>query len=170
MTKIKEKRETRRRILSLILVFAMIFSTFESSSFRIFAEGADLDVEEEVLLTAEETEETEMAAEPEEQAQPAEEMLEAEAAAEEPPVEEPEVRYPAQTFRGETEDLFVRVHAPEGVFPEDTKMNLEPVPAEVLIDAAQENSEEQVAYAVAVDITFEDRDGDPVQPDGDVRC
>ena len=101
-----------------------------------------------------------------EAAQQVNEILQAEEPAE---PAEPAISYSAQNFRGETDDVFVRVHAPKGVFPEGTKMILTPVSAEVLIDAAQESGEEKTAFAVAVDIIFEDADGDPVQPNGDVR-
>ena len=78
------------------------------------------------------------------------------------------IAYPAQSFRDATDDLSVRVYAPEGVFPADTEMVLTPVNPRVLISAAEESGEENVSSAVAVDIVFV-HDGEEVQPKGDVQ-
>ncbi|MBQ6903149.1 MAG: hypothetical protein IJQ26_01395, partial [Lachnospiraceae bacterium] len=91
--------------------------------------------------------------------------------------QEKEETYPAQTFRGSTSQVRVEAEADEGVFPENTTMQVEAVSRDDAIEAAQEaidkdpSRTEEVVDAVAVDITFYNEDGEEIQPrvDGGVH-
>ena len=81
----------------------------------------------------------------------------------------PEV-YPAQDFSGTAGDVMVNAHSEEGAFPEGTRMEVSAVTGSSLdgvMEAAQENTENTVVDAVAVDITFYNRNGDKIEPAND---
>jgi len=87
---------------------------------------------------------------------------------------------PARTFKSEVEaadgsSVTVTVSAPEGALPEGTTMRVEPVADDDVLDAAKAEAAasadlpEGSARALAVDITFEDADGNEVEPAKDVH-
>ena len=70
---------------------------------------------------------------------------------------------PAQDFEGSVSGVHVNVHAYEGRFPEGTTMHLAPVPKASILnnDSVQDavGEDKEVVDAIAVDITFQDKDG-----------
>ena len=81
---------------------------------------------------------------------------------------EKKISYPAQDFEGSAGDVTVRAHSDEGAFPENTRMELSEVTGselEDVKDAAQDNMQEKVVDAVAVDITFYNQDGEKIEPE-----
>ena len=75
--------------------------------------------------------------------------------------------YPAQDFSGEAGGVKVDAHSEEGAFPEGTRMEVSDVTGSSLdgvMEAAQENTVDKVVDAVAVDITFYNRNGDKIEP------
>ena len=70
---------------------------------------------------------------------------------------------PAQDFEGSVSGVHVNVHADEGRFPEGTTMHLAPVPKSSILnnDSVQDavGEDKEVVDAIAVDITFQDKDG-----------
>ena len=85
--------------------------------------------------------------------------------------EEEEEEYPAQSWTAETPDVYVSASVEEGVFPEGTTMQVVPVSKQLAMDAAQDMVDEntEVVDAVAVDITFHNKDGEEIQPNGAVN-
>ena len=69
--------------------------------------------------------------------------------------------YPAQIFRGHTEEVDVKAEAQAGVFPEFTEMRVEPVDQQRLQEVILNGGGRD---AVAVDITFYDHNGNEIQP------
>lgn len=124
---------------------------------------------------AEEAEAEEPAAE-EEAEEPAaeEEVIEAETA-EEPAAEEeaeeeiPEITFPAQDLEESEGDLTVKVEAPEGALPEGAKLQIKKVDADDYQSDIEDAAGEGVKIALAVDITFLTADGEPFEPNGDVK-
>ncbi|MBR0093170.1 MAG: Cna B-type domain-containing protein, partial [Lachnospiraceae bacterium] len=82
-----------------------------------------------------------------------------------------EETYPAQSWEDETRDVFVSASVEEGVFPEGTTMHVAPVRKQEAIAAAQDMVGEDTAVvdAVAVDITFRDKNDQEIQPNGVVN-
>ena len=79
---------------------------------------------------------------------------------------------PAQDFEGTAGSVHVRVHADEGRFPEGTRMNLRTVSISSILnnDSVQDavGKDREVVDAVAVDITFQDKDGNEIEPAGNI--
>ena len=77
---------------------------------------------------------------------------------------------PAQDFEGSVSGVSVRVHADEGRFPEGTTMHLAPVSRSSILsnDSVQDavGEDREVVDAIAVDITFRNKNGDEIEPDG----
>ena len=75
---------------------------------------------------------------------------------------------PAQDFEGSVSGVHVNVHADEGRFPEGTTMHLAPVPKSSILnnDSVQDavGEDKEVVDAIAVDITFQDKDGKESRP------
>ena len=72
---------------------------------------------------------------------------------------------PAQSFNGSASNgVSVTAAADEGAFPEGTTMSVATVNSETAIDKAQAVVEGNVVDALAVDITFQDADGNEIQP------
>ena len=79
---------------------------------------------------------------------------------------------PAQDFEGSVSGVHVNVHADEGRFPEGTTMHLAPVPKASILsnDSVQDavGEDKEVVDAIAVDITFQDKDGKEIEPAGTI--
>lgn len=79
---------------------------------------------------------------------------------------------PAQDFEGSVSGVHVNVHADEGRFPEGTTMHLAPVPKSSILnnDSVQDavGEDKEVVDAIAVDITFQDKDGKEIEPAGTI--
>ncbi len=79
---------------------------------------------------------------------------------------------PAQDFEGSVSGVSVRVHADEGRFPEGTTMHLAPVSKASILsnDSVQDavGEDKEVVDAIAVDITFQDKDGKEIEPVGTI--
>lgn len=77
---------------------------------------------------------------------------------------------PAQDFEGSVSGVSVRVHADEGRFPEGTTMHLAPVSKASILnnDSVQDavGEDKEVVDAIAVDITFLNKDGKEIEPAG----
>lgn len=79
---------------------------------------------------------------------------------------------PAQDFEGSVSGVQVNVHADEGRFPEGTTMHLAPVSKASILsnDSVQDavGEDKEVVDAIAVDITFQDKDGKEIEPAGTI--
>jgi hypothetical protein len=79
---------------------------------------------------------------------------------------------PAQDFEGSVSGVQVAVHADEGRFPEGTTMHLASVPRASILnnDSVQDavGEDKEVVDAIAVDITFQDKDGKEIEPAGTI--
>ena len=79
---------------------------------------------------------------------------------------------PAQDFEGTAGSVRVRVHADEGNFPDGTEMNLRQVSTSSILgnDSVQNavGEDREVVDAAAVDITFDDKDGNEIEPVGTI--
>ncbi len=79
---------------------------------------------------------------------------------------------PAQDFEGTAGSVHVTVHADEGNFPEGTTMSLKTVSTSSILnnDSVQDavGKDREVVDAVAVDITFRDKDGNEIEPVGTI--
>ena len=79
---------------------------------------------------------------------------------------------PAQDFEGSVSGVHVNVHADDGRFPEGTTMHLAPVPKSSILsnDSVQDavGEDKEVVDAIAVDITFQDKDGKEIEPAGTI--
>lgn len=77
---------------------------------------------------------------------------------------------PAQDFEGSVSGVQVSVHADEGRFPEGTTMHLAPVSKASILnnDSVQDavGEDKEVVDAIAVDITFLNKDGKEIEPAG----
>lgn len=141
-----------KRIISLLLSMAMIFSLNAGISF-----ADEVPVEEEPVV----------------EEQPVEQVIEEEPVVEDVPVveEEPEPieevnLYPAQTFTKTTPDgkITVEVTAPEGALPQDASMRVENVNQSTvspLVDPLVEGNIESIS---AVDVIFTNSNGDVIEP------
>ena len=79
---------------------------------------------------------------------------EAEATTEKEEEEEKDVPMPAQKFSGSAGGVSVSVSAPEGAFPEGTKMNVREVRRAAVVDAVESAIGSEATAIKAVDITF----------------
>ena len=79
---------------------------------------------------------------------------------------------PEQDFEGTAGGVHVSVHADEGNFPEGTTMKLKTVPTSSILnnDSVQNavGKDREVVDAAAVDITFQDKDGNEIEPVGTI--
>ncbi len=86
--------------------------------------------------------------------------------------EEKEVSMPAQDFEGKVSGVHVSVHAEEGSFPEGTSMHLRSVSKNSILNNYDVQDtvggDREVVDAVAVDITFTDKDGNEIEPLKDI--
>ena len=85
--------------------------------------------------------------------------------------EETEPEMPAQTLEAETEDVDVTVDAKEGILPEGTTIDVKAVDNDDISEAIMAVLREDnltPTEIMAVDITLADKDGNAVQPTGDV--
>ena len=82
------------------------------------------------------------------------------------PVLEEVIEYPAQSFKGSTENVVVTVLAPEGAFPADTTMVVEDALDSVVNDItdAVSDGSKTVNKVHAVDITFKYSNGNEIEP------
>lgn len=95
--------------------------------------------------------------------------------------QETAVNYPALNVTGKAKvkdsnnketTVTVAVDAPEGAFPEGTRMILTPVREndtlensdKTVLEAVQETTDKEIVNVIAVDITFEDAEGNKVEP------
>ena len=85
--------------------------------------------------------------------------------------------YPAQTFTADTEDIQVTVTAEEGILPKDAKLNVTKLTPDNEETAQQYKEAEEAMAAegtqydgmLALDITFQDEDGNEIEPNGNVQ-
>ena len=85
--------------------------------------------------------------------------------------------YPAQTFTADTEDIQVTVTAEEGILPKDAKLNVTKLTPDNEETARQYKEAEEAMAAegtqydgmLALDITFQDEDGNEIEPNGNVQ-
>jgi len=91
-----------------------------------------------------------------------EEKQEETTTAEEAPV--PEVPMPAQSWERTAGGIKVSVEAPEGAFPENTKIAVTPVNGNSLKDTVSDAVNGEVLEVQAVDITFFDAEGHEIEP------
>ena len=79
---------------------------------------------------------------------------------------------PAQDFEGTAGSVHVSVHADEGNFPEGTTRHLKTVSTSSILnnDSVQDavGEDREVVDAVAVDITFQDKEGNEIEPAGTI--
>lgn len=82
------------------------------------------------------------------------------------------ITMPAQDFEGTAGSVHVSVHADEGNFPEGTTMHLKTVSTSSILnnDSVQDavGKDREVVDAVAVDITFQDKEGNEIEPAGTI--
>lgn len=79
------------------------------------------------------------------------------------PVVDP-AAYPAQSFSGTAGEVTVAVEADAGAFPAKTTMTVQPVADQATIDQIAGAVDGNVSAVRAVDITFFDESGQPVEP------
>ncbi|WP_303972969.1 InlB B-repeat-containing protein, partial [Faecalicoccus pleomorphus] len=80
--------------------------------------------------------------------------------------EEEKVSYPAQNFSKSAGKITVHVSAVEGIFPEGTTMTITPVSSTKATQIAKQTitGNEKVEDAIGVDITFYDSSGNEIEP------
>ena len=85
-------------------------------------------------------------------------------------ITEVEITYPAQSFSGSAGTVRVDASAEEGVLPDGTEMIVTAISKREALQAAKEAAEEEkeVRDAVGVDISFRDRDGEEIEPNGGI--
>lgn len=71
---------------------------------------------------------------------------------------EEEVKMPAVSFNEHANGLNIIIDAPEGAFPEGTKVEITPVYDEAVVEAAEEVIDGEAKTAIAVDISFKYKD------------
>ena len=96
-----------------------------------------------------------------------EEKQEETTSAEEAPV--PEVPMPAQSWERTAGGIKVTVEAPEGAFPENTRIAVTPVNGSSLKDTVSDAVDGAVLEVQAVDITFFDAEGHEIEPAVPIR-
>ncbi|MBO6164045.1 MAG: hypothetical protein J6N77_03250, partial [Lachnospiraceae bacterium] len=80
-----------------------------------------------------------------------------------------EVNMPAAKFVDLGSNVIVNVEAEEGTFPEGTTMEVTPVDAGDVESAAENVIDGKIQKVEAVDITFRNADGEPIQPAKPIR-
>ena len=101
-----------------------------------------------------------------------EDPKEAETAEETPAADDataPAVSMPAQSWERTAGGIKVTVDAPEGAFPENTKIAVTPVNGNSLKDTVSDAVSGEVLEVQAVDITFFDADGHEIEPAVPIR-
>ncbi|MBQ4458965.1 MAG: hypothetical protein II911_01040, partial [Clostridia bacterium] len=83
--------------------------------------------------------------------------------------EAPAVPMPAQSWERTAGGIKVSVEAPEGAFPENTKIAVTPVNGSSLMDTVSDAVDGEVLEVQAVDITFFDADGREIEPAVPIR-
>ena len=78
--------------------------------------------------------------------------------------EDEEVKYPAQSFVKSASGVTVRINAPEGALPEDSKVVLAAVKAGTVQKTIEKTTGDEVKVIKAIDITFKDKDGKEIEP------
>ena len=81
----------------------------------------------------------------------------------------PAVPMPAQSWERTAGGIKVTVEAPEGAFPENTKIAVTPVNGNSLKDTVSDAVSGEVLEVQAVDITFFDADGNEIEPAVPIR-
>ena len=81
----------------------------------------------------------------------------------------PEIPMPAQNWERTAGGIKVSVEAPEGAFPENTKIAVTPVSGDSLKDTVSDAVSGEVLEVQAVDITFFDADGNEIEPAVPIR-
>lgn len=76
----------------------------------------------------------------------------------------PAVLMPAQSWERTAGGIKVSVEAPEGAFPENTRIAVTPVNGNSLVDTVSDAVNGEVLEVQAVDITFFDADGHEIEP------
>ncbi len=178
-----------KKLLSVLIVFGMIVSTFTSSVTPTYGEDikeqpttAETPSTEEANQTTEsnvpqktdtspsEQTTTEPQATTEVETTPQEEPTTQTATNEEDTNttsnEEEKVSYPAQNFSKSAGKITVHVSAVEGIFPEGTTMTITPVSSTKATQIAKQTitGNEKVEDAIGVDITFYDSSGKEIEP------
>ncbi len=82
----------------------------------------------------------------------------------EAPEEPSQQKMPAQTFRSQVDGLLILVEAPQGAFPEGTRMSAAPVYDEAILNTAADSVEGSICAVSAVDITFRNAEGEEIEP------
>ena len=83
--------------------------------------------------------------------------------------EVPAVPMPAQSFEKTAGGIRVSVEAPEGAFPENTRMSVRPVNGSGLVDTVSDAVNGEILEVQAVDITFYDADDNEIEPATAIR-
>ena len=81
----------------------------------------------------------------------------------------PAVAMPAQSFEKTAGGIKVSVEAPEGAFPENTRMSVQPVNGSGLVDTVSDAVNGEILEVQAVDITFYDADDNEIEPATAIR-
>ena len=81
----------------------------------------------------------------------------------------PAVSMPAQSWERTAGGIKVTVEAPEGAFPENTRITVTPVNGSSLMDTVSDAVDGAVLEVQAVDITFFDADGHEIEPAVPIR-
>ena len=81
----------------------------------------------------------------------------------------PAVPMPAQSFEKTAGGIRVSVEAPEGAFPENTRMSVRPVNGSGLVDTVSDAVNGEILEVQAVDITFYDADDNEIEPATAIR-
>ena len=76
----------------------------------------------------------------------------------------PAVAMPAQSFEKFAGGIKVSVEAPEGAFPENTRMSVKPVNGSGLVDTVSGAVNGEILEVQAVDIKFYDAEGNEIEP------
>ncbi|MDY3035005.1 MAG: InlB B-repeat-containing protein [Absicoccus sp.] len=181
-----------KKLLSVLIVFGMVVSTFTSSVTPTYGEDITEQPTTETTAETPSTEEanqttesnvpqktdtspseqttTEPQATTEVETTPQEEPTTQTATNEEDTNttsnEEEKVSYPAQNFSKSAGKITVHVSAVEGIFPEGTTMTITPVSSTKATQIAKQTitGNEKVEDAIGVDITFYDSSGKEIEP------
>ncbi len=151
------------RINSKQFLPVFIFSVFLSMVLGIFVLKTDVSAEEV---------EPEDIVEVQEGTEPESDEMEPVFAKEEPTEENNivnESSKPAQSLTGEAGDVTINVEAEEGALPEGTTLKVTQVTDETYTIKAKEAIGKDVTSVSAVDITFYDKNGNPIEPKKDVK-
>ena len=181
-----------KKLLSVLIVFGMVVSTFTSSVTPTYGEDITEQPTTETTAETPSTEEANQTTEsnvpqktdtsPSEQTtKEPQATTEVETTPQEEPTtqtatneedtnttsnEEEKVSYPAQNFSKSAGKITVHVSAVEGIFPEGTTMTITPVSSTKATQIAKQTitGNEKVEDAIGVDITFYDSSGKEIEP------